>query len=161
VQHVEPDRETVRRLHQTIKKVTEDLDGMRFNTAIAALMEFTNHLTRLPARPRAVLEPFVLLLSPFAPHLAEELWAALGHTESLAYEPWPSYEEALTKEDEVEVPLQVNGKLRSKVIVPAGADQETLKQAALADEKISALIEGKQIRKIIVVPGKLVNIVVG
>ncbi len=90
VQAVEPDRETLRKLHQTIQKVTEDLDGMRFNTAIAAMMEFTNHLTKLPVRPRVVFEPFVLLLNPFAPHLAEELWQALGHSKTLAYEPWPS-----------------------------------------------------------------------
>jgi leucyl-tRNA synthetase len=161
VQDSEPDRETQRRLHQTIQKVTDDLDGMRFNTAIAALMELSNHLTRLPVRPRPVLETFVLLLSPFAPHLAEELWSALGHKESLAYEPWPPFDPALTKEDEIEVPVQINGKVRSKVTVPADIDQEGLKQAALADEKIRAQIEGKQIRKVIVVPGKLVNIVVG
>jgi leucyl-tRNA synthetase len=141
--------------------VTEDLDAMRFNTAISAMMELTNHLTKLETRPRSVLEPFVLLLSPFAPHLAEELWSILGHTDTLAYEPWPTCDEALTKADEVEVPVQVNGKLRSKIHVPAGADEATLKAAALADDKIKALIEGKTIRKLIVVPGKLVNIVVG
>jgi len=156
----EPDRDTLRKLHQTIKKVTEDLDGMRFNTAIAAMMELSNHLTRLPVRPRSVLEPFVLLLSPFAPHLAEELWRALGHAETLAYEPWPTFEEALTREAEIEVPVQVNGKLRSKITVPADIDEENLRAAALADEKIRGLLEGKQVRKVIVVPGKLVNIVV-
>jgi len=160
-QNVEPDRDTLRKLHQTIQKVTEDLDGMRFNTAIAAMMEFTNHLTKLPARPRIVFEPFVLLLSPFAPHLAEELWQALGHKETLAYEPWPTYDPALTKADEIEVPVQINGKLRSKVTVPVDIDKEALEKAALADERIQELIAGKQIRKVIVVPGKLVNIVVG
>jgi len=157
---VAPDRETLRRLHQTIKKVTEDLDGMRFNTAIAAMMEFTNFLTKLEVRPRSTLETLVLLLSPFAPHLAEELWSALGHSSSLAHQPWPSYDEALTRADEIEIPVQVNGKLRSKVIVPADIDEDGLKAAALADERIKSLIEGKQIRKVIVVPGKLVNIVV-
>jgi leucyl-tRNA synthetase len=156
----EPDRDTLRKLHQTIQKVTEDLDGMRFNTAIAALMEFSNHLTRLETRPRGVLEKFMLLLSPFAPHLAEELWATLGHRETLAYETWPSYDEALTRAEQIEVPVQVNGKLRSKVTVPADVDDETLKARALADERIRALIEGKQLRKVIVVPKKLVNIVV-
>jgi leucyl-tRNA synthetase len=160
VRDAEPDRDTQRRLHQTIKKVTEDLDGMRFNTAIAAMMELANHLTRQDVRPRSVLESFVLLLSPFAPHLAEELWLALGHAESLAYEPWPSYDEALTQAEEIEVPVQVNGKLRSKVTVPADIDEETLRKIALADERIRALIEGKQVRKVIVVPRKLVNIVV-
>jgi leucyl-tRNA synthetase len=161
VRDVAPDRETLRKLHQTIKKVTEDLETMSFNTAISALMEYTNHLTKLESRPRAALEPLVLLLSPFAPHLAEELSSALGHTETLAYEPWPTYEEALTRAEEIEVPVQINGKLRSKLRVPASIDEEALKALALADEKILGLLEGKQVRKVIVVPKKLVNIVVG
>jgi leucyl-tRNA synthetase len=92
--------------------------------------------------------------------MAEELWSALGHSTSLAYQPWPSYDEALTRADEIEIPVQVNGKLRNKVIVPADIDEDGLKAAALADERIKSVIEGKQIRKVIVVPGKLVNIVV-
>jgi leucyl-tRNA synthetase len=160
VQAVEPDRDTLRKLHQTIQKVTEDLDAMRFNTAIAAMMELTNHLTGLSVRPRTALETLVLLLAPFAPHLAEELWSALGHPDTLAYEPWPTFDPALTRADEVEVPVQVNGKLRSKIRMPAGASEDDLKAAALADERIRALIEGKTIRKVIVVPGKLVNIVI-
>ncbi len=160
VQDVEPDRETLRKLHQTIQKVTADLDSMSFNTAIAAMMEFSNHLTKLSVRPRSALQTLVLLLSPFAPHLAEELWHALGHSQSLAYEPWPKYDPALTKADTIEVPVQVNGKLRGKVTVPADSDQAALQATALADERIRALTEGKQIRKVIVVPGKLVNIVV-
>jgi leucyl-tRNA synthetase len=160
VKEVEPDRDTLRKLHQTIQKVTDDLDAMRFNTAIAAMMEFTNHLTRLEVRPRSALQTFVLLLSPFAPHLAEELWQALGHRDTLAYEPWPTYDESLTRAEEIEVPIQVNGKLRSKVTVPADIDQAALEKAALAEEKIRALIEGKQVRKVIVVAKKLVNIVV-
>jgi leucyl-tRNA synthetase len=162
IQAVAPDKETLRKVHQTIQKVTEDLDGMRFNTAIAAMMELVNHLTQLPVRPRSALETLVLLLAPFAPHLAEESWSALGHARTLAYEPWPTYDEALTRADEVVVPVQVNGKLRSKVTVSAAvaADEAALRAAALADERIRGMIEGKQIRKIIVVPGKLVNIVV-
>lgn len=155
-----PDKDTLRKLHQTIQKVTEDLDAMRFNTAIAAMMELTNHLTKLETRPRSVLETLVLLLAPFAPHLAEELWSALGHPDTLAYEPWPAYDKALTQAEEVEVPVQVNGKLRSKIRVAADAHEGTLKAAALADEKIKGLIQGKTIVKVIVVPGKLVNIVV-
>src|SRR5207253_7105446 len=131
------------------------------NTAMAAMMEFTNHLTKLEARPPSVLEPFILLLSPSAPHLAEELWRALGHPQTLAYEPWPKFDPALTKADEIEVPVQVNGKLRSKVTVPAGTDEATLRETALADVRIQELIAGKQVRKVIVVPGKLVNIVIG
>jgi leucyl-tRNA synthetase len=159
VRDAEPDRETLRKLHQTIKKLTEDLDDMRFNTAISAMMELANHLTKAEVRPRSVLEPFVLLLSPFAPHMAEELWSALGHKGSLAYEPWPGFEEALTRAEEIEVPVQINGKLRSKLIVPADIDEDGLRNAALADERVRGLLEGKQIRKWIIVPGKLVNIV--
>jgi leucyl-tRNA synthetase len=161
VQDVPPDRETLRRLHQAIQKVTDDLDGMRFNTAIAAMMELTNHLTKQEVRPRSVLEPFVLLLSPFAPHLAEELWHALGHKESLAYESWPTYDPALTKADEVEVPVQVNGKIRVKLTVPADVSEDALRQMALDDPKVREALAGKQVRKVIVVPKKLVNVVVG
>jgi leucyl-tRNA synthetase len=152
--------ETLRKLHQTIKKVTEDLDGMRFNTAIAAMMELSNHLTRETVRSKAVLETLVLLLSPFAPHTAEELWRALGHGESLAYQPWPAHDPNLVKEDQIEIPVQVNGKVRGKVTVAADVDEEALKAAALKDEKVAAAIAGKQIKKTIVVPRKLVNIVV-
>jgi leucyl-tRNA synthetase len=160
VRDVPADAVTLRRLHQTIRKVTDDLDGMRFNTAIAAMMEFANHLTKQEVRPRSVLETFVLLLSPFAPHVSEELWAALGHKETLAYEPWPAYDEALTREETIEVPVQVNGKVRSRVVVPAGTGEADLREAALADERIRELTAGKQVRKVIIVPGRLVNIVV-
>jgi leucyl-tRNA synthetase len=156
-----PDKETLRLLHQTIAKVTDDLDGMRFNTAIAAMMEFTNHLTRLEVRPQAVLEPFVLILSPFAPHIAEELWQALGHAKSLAYEQWPVADPALLKADTIEVPVQVNGKVRSRIIVPADSDEKALEAAARADEKVQANISGKTIKKVIVVKGKLISFVVG
>jgi leucyl-tRNA synthetase len=160
VQAVEPDRDTLRLLHQTIAKVTDDLDGMRFNTAIAAMMEFTNHLTKLPVRPRSVLEPFVLILSPFAPHAAEELWHTLGHADTLAYEPWPAADPALLKADTIEVPVQVNGKLRARLSVPADIDDKALEAAAFADEKVRGLVAGKVVRKVIVVARKLVNIVV-
>ncbi len=188
VRDVPMDRATQRMLHQTIKRVTDDLEKMSFNTAIAAMMELTNHLTRqasgqwpvasgqkeqsssaslttghssLGTIPRPALETLVLLLSPFAPHLSEELWHALGHANSLTYEPWPKYEEALLKADEIEVPVQINGKVRGKVNVPAEIDKAGLEQAVLADAKIQTLIAGKTIRKVIVVPGKLVNLVVG
>jgi leucyl-tRNA synthetase len=158
---VPPDRETLRKLHQTIQKVTEDLDGMRFNTAISAMMEFTNHMTPLPVRPRSALEPLVLLLSPFAPHLAEELWQALGNQDTIAYQPWPKFDPALTKADEIEVPVQINGKLKTRVKVPAGSNETALKAAALADERVRDALAGKEVKKVIVVPGKLVNIVIG
>jgi leucyl-tRNA synthetase len=162
VRDVPPERETLRQLHRTIQRVTDDLDGMRFNTAIAALMEYTNHLTRdLEVKPRSAVEPLVLLLAPFAPHIAEELWEALGHSESLAYEPWPTYDPEMVKAEEVEVPVQINGKVRHRLTVPAGIDNKGLEKAALADEQVCQLIADKQVRRVIVVPGKLVNIVVG
>jgi leucyl-tRNA synthetase len=160
IQDVEPERETLRELHRTIQKVTEDLDAMRFNTAISAMDVYVNFLSALKVRPRKALEPFVLLLAPFAPHLAEELWAALGHKQTLAYEPWPQFNPALVKADEVEVPVQVNGKLRGKLVVPAGTGEEKLRELALADEKVAAFIGGKKVVKVIVPRGQLVNIVV-
>jgi leucyl-tRNA synthetase len=158
VQDVAPDKETQRILHQTVKRVTEDLDSMSFNTAISAMMELSNFLTKQDVRARSVLNTLVLLLGPFAPHLAEELWAILGHDTSLAYEPWPGFDESLTRADEIEVPIQINGKLRAKVTVPADIDDAALQKTAL--EKVQNLIEGKTIKKVIVVPKKLVNIVV-
>jgi leucyl-tRNA synthetase len=158
----EPDTETLRLLHRTIQKVTEDTEALRFNTAISAMMEFSNHLTgKVEKRPRQVLEPFVLLLAPYAPHVAEELWRVLGHNDTLAYEPWPKYDPALTKADEIEVPVQVNGKLRAKLTVPAEIGNDELEQRALADAKVREQIAGKTVKKVIVVPRKLVNIVVG
>ena len=161
VKDVEPDKDTLRVLHRTIQKVTEDTDHLRFNTAIAAMMEFVNHVTKLEMRPRAVLEPFVLLLSPYAPHAAEELWRALGHTTTLAYEPWPPFDPALVKADEIEIPVQVNGKLRAKLKVPAEIDDKALEAAALADTAVQAQLAGKTIKMVKVVPRKLVNVVVG
>jgi leucyl-tRNA synthetase len=147
-------------LHATIKAVTNDIEALSFNTAIARLMEFMNEATTWEQKPRAVLEPFVLLLSPFAPHLAEELWSKLGYRESLAYVPWPNYDESLLIEQTVTVVLQVNGKVRDKIDVPAGLPEAELQQRALANEKVQAFMTGKQVKKIIVVPNKLVNIAV-
>jgi leucyl-tRNA synthetase len=161
VTDAEPDKETLRQLHRTIQKVTEDTEGMRFNTAISAMMEFTNHLTGQKVRPRKVLEPLVLLLAPYAPHVAEELWAALGHKSTLAYEPWPKFDAALTKADEIEIPVQVNGKVKAKLLVPAETDEKGLEAAALADPKVKEQIAGKAVKLVKVVPRRLVNIVVG
>lgn len=160
IKDIEPDRDTARKLHQTIKKVTEDLDDMRFNTAIAAMMELINHLNKLQERPRSVVESFVLILSPFAPHLAEQVWHTLGHQASLAYEPWPIYNLDLTKEDEIEVPVQINGKLKVRLQLPPNLDKATLEEKAKADERVQELISGKDVKKVIVVPGRLVNFVV-
>jgi leucyl-tRNA synthetase len=155
-----PDRDTLRVLHQTIQKVTKDTDGLSFNTAIAAMMEFVNHVTKLTARPKAVLEPFVLLLAPCAPHVAEELWRVLGHTDTLAYEPWPAFDAELAKDDEIEVPVQVNGKLKARLKVPAEIDDAALEAAARADATVAAQLAGKTVKLVKVVPRKLVNFVV-
>ncbi|MBL8822500.1 MAG: leucine--tRNA ligase [Planctomycetia bacterium] len=155
-----PDEETLRKLHQTIKKVTDDLEGMRFNTSISALMELSNHLARLEKKPRWAMKTLVLLLAPFAPHLAEELWQVLGHSSTLAYEAWPAFDPVLTVSSVMEIPVQINGKLRSKVTVPTGSTEEICKQAALDDDRIKELLAGKIIKKAIVVPGKLINFVI-
>ncbi|MDX1419669.1 MAG: leucine--tRNA ligase, partial [Rubricoccaceae bacterium] len=161
VTDAEPSPEQRRALHATIKKVTEDIEGLRFNTAIAAMMEFVNAAYKWDAVPRGVAEPFVLLLAPFAPHLAEELWRRLGHEDSLAFADWPLYDEALLVEDEKEIAVQVNGKVRGTVTVAADAPQDAVLTAAKAVENVQRHLEGKTIRKEIVVPGRLVNLVVG
>jgi leucyl-tRNA synthetase len=159
VQEVEPNDEQNRMLHRTIMEVTLDTERMEFNTAIARMMEFVNFFGRQDVRPKSALERFVLLLSPYAPHIAEELWRLLGHSETLAYGPWPAYEEALTKEDTVEIPVQIKGKLRGKVRVSAQADAAQIEAAAKADPKVAEQLAGKEIVKVIVVPGRLVNFV--
>ncbi|MGG5359527.1 MULTISPECIES: leucine--tRNA ligase [unclassified Enterococcus] len=145
--------------NQTVKKVTEDYANLHFNTAISQLMVFVNEAYKTDALPYEYVEGFVQLLAPIAPHIGEELWAILGNEESLAYVPWPTYDEAALVEDEIEVVFQVNGKVRAKVSVSRDLPKEELEKAALADETIQAQIEGKTIRKVIVVPNKLVNIV--
>jgi leucyl-tRNA synthetase len=146
---------------RTIAAVTDDFEDLRFNTAISRLMEFVNFFTGQDARPKKAMETFALLLAPMAPHLGEELWALLGHTKSLAYEPWPTFDPALLKDDQVEVPVQVNGKLRARVVVAADASSELIEKTARDDPKIADLLTGKTIKKVVVVPGKLVNFVVG
>ncbi|MFZ5830127.1 MAG: leucine--tRNA ligase [Planctomycetota bacterium] len=160
VREVEPTAAQNRVLHKTIKAVTHDIEQMSFNTAIARMMEFTNFFFKEAERPKAAMEKLVLLLSSFAPHLAEELWQLLGHDKTLAYETWPEYDEAQLKEDTIEVPVQVNGKLRGKVQLPAGADTAAIEAAAKADERVAEWIAGKQVVKTVVVPGRLVNFVV-
>ena len=160
VQDVAPSAEQNRVLHKTIQGVSQDLDRMAFNTSIAKMMEFTNYFLKCDVRPRSAMETLVLLLSPLAPHLAEELWQLLGHDQSLAYEPWPKFDPAAVREDTVEVPVQINGKLRARIMVPAGANQASIQQAAGADERIAELLAGKNVVKVIVVPGRMVNFVV-
>lgn len=160
VREAEPDEETVRLLHQTIRKVGSDIETCGFNTAISAMMIFANHLARLDVRPRSVVEPFILVLAPFAPHIAEELWQRLGHSESLAHQPWPKSDEELAKEKQIELAVQINGKVRDRIMVPAEWDEEQIKEKALASEKIVAALAGKLPKKVIVIKARLVSIVV-
>ncbi|GLC35478.1 hypothetical protein PLESTB_000203000 [Pleodorina starrii] len=157
----EPSREQLRLLHQTIKKVSIETEEMRFNTAIAAMMEFVNGVTKnWNNRPRAALEPFVLLLSPYAPHVSEELWSRCGRPTSLAYEPWPTADEALLVVDSVNLPVQVNGKTRGTVQVTAAAPQDDALAAALGNTNVAKYTADKEIKKIIYVPGKILNLIV-
>lgn len=160
IQNVEPTAEQNKVLHKTIAAVTNDFENMSFNTSIARLMEFVNFFTKENVRPRSAMEQFVLLLAPLAPHLAEELWSLLGHTETLAYARWPEYDESATKSSEVEVPIQVNGKVRGRITVPADCSKDQLQELAMQDARLQELTAGKQIVKVIVVPGRLVNVVV-
>ncbi|EFT43238.1 TPA: leucine--tRNA ligase [Enterococcus faecalis] len=145
--------------HQTVKKVTEDMANLHFNTAISQLMVFVNVANKVDALPYEYVEGFVQLLAPIAPHIGEELWQILGNEESLTYVPWPTYDEAALVEDEVEVVFQVNGKLRGKQNVARGLSKEELEQIAMNHEAVKEFIEGKTVRKVIAVPDKLVNIV--
>jgi leucyl-tRNA synthetase len=148
--------------------VTEDTEAMSFNTAIARMMEFTNFFTRLETRPRQAMETIVVLLSPYAPHIAEELWQLLAGGSAkttpgkgcVSMHPWPQWDEAALVQSSIELPVQVNGKLRGKVSVAPDADEATVLEAAKADERIASAIDGKTIVKSIVVPGRLVNLVV-
>lgn len=169
IQNAQPTPAQLRALHACIKKVTEDIEELRFNTAISALMIFVNEALTWQTRPCSVMRDFVVLLHPFAPHLAEELWAKL-HAQhicpgepapSLAYEPWPQFDPALLVEGTLEIPVQVNGKLRDVIRVPADIDNAGLEEAAKASEKVKPYISGKTIKRVIVLPKKLVNIVVG
>jgi leucyl-tRNA synthetase len=164
-------RSLQRKLHQTIKRVSDDFAGRwHFNTCVAAIMELVNELYGAesaiaageipPTFLREVQRDLVLLLAPFAPYLSHELWEHMGEKSNLLRAPWPTYDAALAKEDEIEIPVQVNGKLRSKVVVAAGTADDKVRELALVDEKVKVFTDGKQIAKVIIVPGKLVNIVV-
>ena len=161
VQDAEPSAVQLRLLHQTIKKVTGDIEAMRFNTAIAAMMEFINGANKWDVLPRAVVEPFVLILSPFAPHLAEELWQRLGHADTLAYEPWPEVVEDHLVEERIQIAVQVNGKVRGTIDIPADAGEAQVLDLARQDDNVARHLDGKTMRREIYVPGRIVNFVVG
>jgi leucyl-tRNA synthetase len=153
-------------LHACIKKVTEDLDALRFNTAISAMMVFVNEAMTWQNKPLSMMKSFLQLLAPFAPHLAEELWARLHSTfgqvaPSLTYAAWPKFDSALLVESEIEIPVSVNGKMRDVIKVPVDADNAALEAAAKASEKVQSFIAGKAIKKVIIVPKKMVNLIVG
>jgi leucyl-tRNA synthetase len=155
------DDQTNRLLHRVIDAVRGDLENLRFNTAIAKLIELTNRATAIAGgggAPRAVVEPLVLMVSPFAPHLAEELWRRLGHPDTLAYEPFPTADPAWLVAESVTYPVQVNGKVRGRVEVPADAAEAAVREAALA--AVAEHLGGREPRKVIVVPGRMVSVVV-
>ncbi len=156
-----PTRDQQRLVHQTIAKVTEDIEAMRFNTAISALMELTNAMYKWPHVPREAAETLVLLLAPLAPHLAEELWQRLGATESLAYHAWPVADAALLRADVLEIPVQVNGKMRGKISVPAEAQESEVIEIAKADQNVGKHLAGQSVKRAIYVRGRIVNFVVG
>jgi leucyl-tRNA synthetase len=157
------DEPTLRVLHHTVAAARGGFESLRFNTSIARITELNNHIVQTwpnGGAPRQVIEPLVLLLAPLAPHAAEELWAKLGNTESLAWQAFPTADPAYLVSDTVELPVQVNGKVRSRITVPAGADQAAVEAAARADEKVAAQLGGREVRKVVIVPGRLINFVV-
>jgi leucyl-tRNA synthetase len=168
IEDIAATRAQLKTLHTCIKKVTEDLDGMRFNTAISAMMVFVNDAITWETKPVSALREFLILLQPFAPHLAEELWSNLdfyfelpNQGIALAYQPWPKFDAALLVESEIEIPVQVNGKLRDVIKVSVNATQADLETAAKNSEKVKPFIEGKTIKKVVVVPRRMVNLIVG
>ena len=162
--HSQSSADQSRVLHACIKKVTEDLEDLKFNTAISELMIFVNEAITWQMKPLVVMRDFLLLLQPFAPHLAEELWSKLptGARGSMAlpYVPWPRFDAKFLIEDTLEIPVQVNGKLRDVLKVPVGTSAAELEAAARASEKVQQFINGKTIKKVIVLPGRLVNLAV-
>jgi leucyl-tRNA synthetase len=158
VQQAQADEATLRLLHQTIKKVGDDIETFGFNTAISSMMIFINHLSRQEVKAKSVVEKFVLILAPFAPHIAEELWERLGHSETLAYEPWPEYDKELIKEKEIELAVQVNGKVRDRITVAADANEREIETEALSRERVKAAMGGKPAKKVIVVKPRIVSV---
>ncbi|MHA8137950.1 leucine--tRNA ligase [Lactobacillaceae bacterium Scapto_B20] len=145
--------------NQTIKTVTNDMEQMRFNVAISQLMVFINEAYKADTLPLKYVEGFIKMLSPITPHIAEELWSKCGHDESLAYEPWPAYDETMLVEETVKIPVQINGKVKTHIEVSHDADKDAIEEQTLADETVKGYVDGKTIRKVIVVPGKIINIV--
>ena len=154
--------EDLKQLHRTIAGVRDDYEHLRDNTVAAKLIEYVNYLTKTypSGAPRAAVEPLVQMVSPLAPHIAEELWSVLGHTETITFEPFPEFDEQWLTDDTVEVPVQINGKVKARIDVAADASKDDLEAAALADERVAALVAGKNVVKVIAIPGRMVNLVV-
>jgi len=155
-----PTLETAKILHRTIQKVGHDTERLQFNTAISAMMELSNHLTGLESRPKVGLETLTLLLAPYAPHVAEELWECLGHADTLTYEPWPAFDEALTKDDEIEIPVQIGGKVKARLVVPVDIADDALQTLVKEHPDVVAALAGRPIKKLVIVPKRMVNLVV-
>jgi len=160
MQDVEPSEEALRVLHKTIDAVGQMTEDLRFNTAISQMMVFVNELTGMDVKPRSVLEQFIKLLAPYAPHMAEEIWARLGHKETIAYVDWPVADEKYLAEDLISLAVQVNGKLRDQLEVPADITEDAIREMIDHRPKLEAHLEGKTIVKMIYVPGRLVSLVV-
>jgi len=160
VQNVEPTEVELKILHRTLKKVKEDIDNFSFNTAVSQMMIFVNEMTGSQNKPKVILEPFILALAPFAPHIAEELWQKLGHTTSLSFEPYPKWDEKYLLDANITIVVQVNGKMRGEFQAPREVSQADALSLAKRVEKVIPFLEGKEIKKEIYVPGKLVNLVV-
>ena len=154
-----PTKEELKLLHQCIKQVEDSIERLAFNVCVPAFMVLVKELTRIECRKREILEPLLVTLAPFAPHFSEELWAMLGHEETILKAAFPQWKEEYLKEDEIEIPVQINGKLRSKILIPSEAEDQAVEAIAMADEKVLSWIEGKTIRKVIVVKGRMINIV--
>lgn len=160
VDAVELTKDQRRLLHATIKKVTEDTESLNFNTAISQMMIFLNEFSKLSVMPREAAEAYVLLLAPYAPHIAEEMWEILGNAAPVSLKDWPTYNEAFIKEDEVEVLIQVLGKPKARIMMPVEADAAEMQRLAEADATVQKALEGKTVVKVIAVPKRVVNFVV-
>jgi leucyl-tRNA synthetase len=155
------DKETEKLVHKTIRKVTSDIENLRFNTAVSAMMILTRRLAEQTPAPRRGVEALLLLVAPFAPHLAEELWQRLGHAASLAYEPWPAFDEELCRDEVVEIAVQVNGRVRGRIRIAPDAPEDEARRAAEAEPNVMQHTAGKPIKKFLYVPGKIVNLLLG
>jgi leucyl-tRNA synthetase len=161
IKNIEPTKAQQKITHATIKKVTEDIEGLAFNTAISQMMIFVNAFTNLESIPISAMRTFLVLLNPFAPHITSDLWQQLKSPGDITGQSWPAYDAQVLVEDEVDIVLQVNGKVRDRIKLPLDATNADLEAAALANEKVRKALGGQTVRKVVVVPNKLVNVVAG